>query len=180
MGVPLTPLRRAAALQLMRDVRRHYALFLEDISVRYSAHIAGLAISVVACGSSPSSTTASSPSRVSLPLASNDSTTVSVDTAGFQRRADTISLWIRYDLTRPAPYPDSAGTKVFRMEVLADVDCVGRQAQDVTLRIYDLAGGLIREEPLHTPGWQDFSVASQGTAVHTAVCGILAKTSTKP
>jgi hypothetical protein len=85
---------------------------------------------------------------------------VSLDTADIHMRGDTARLWIRYDLTRPAIFPDSTQARVFRMEILTDVDCRSAQAQDVTLRTYDSAGSLQAEHQMTVPGWQPLERSS--------------------
>jgi len=125
-----------------------------------------------ACAHRPHAT----PPRVAI--VSNDSTLVSIDTSKIVMSGNIARLWIRYDLSNPAIFPDSTQLRVFRMEVESDVDCEGQRAQDVTLRVSDSLGVLMRESALHIPGWQAFPEASQTINIFGPLCSLLRKKAT--
>ena len=106
-------------------------------------------------------------------LSRNESTLVSIDTAEISWRADTASLWIDYDLSRPVPYGDNANSQVYRREVLTDVHCASSQAQDRRLHVFDKGGNLLDDVVFPTPGWQAFAQSSQTLSVYQPLCTAL-------
>jgi hypothetical protein len=113
------------------------------------------------------------PSATSVVVAVNESTRATIDTARLEARGDTIRLWIRYDMTRPAINPDSTHARVFRMDVLTDTDCHTKVAQDVMVRTYDSLGSLQMEHQFAVPDWQPFGSEGQTEHVHRPVCEVL-------
>ena len=101
--------------------------------------------------------------------------TAFVDTARVEEQGSTLRVWLRFDYDQPMPKMESTTGPYVRNDAQEDIDCAGRKARDVELRLLDSTGAVVGDTLWGPSNWLPFASHPLGAHVLEPACEQLGK-----